>query len=115
MHRNFDDDGHLKYPLHGRIGNKPAYKLDLSIDTTAGDIAITGWVEETRFHFLKLRMKSTVRVKFGSASVDLEDEITNLSASPSEMQLLYHVNFGQPLLDAGSQVILPAAEGRSSQ
>ena len=105
-----DEHGRLKYPLHGRIGNKPAYKLELSLDAGAGEIALTGWVEETRFHFMKMRMKSTVRAKFGAASIDIEDEITNLSASPADMQMLYHVNFGQPLLDAGSQVLAPVEE-----
>jgi len=107
---DFDENGRLKYPLHGRIGNKPAYKLELTVDTDAREVRLTGWVEETRFHFLKLRMQSTIRTKFGAASIEIEDKITNLSASSADMQLLYHVNFGQPLLDAGAQVIVPAAE-----
>lgn len=106
----FGEDGRLKYPLHGRIGNKPAYKLELTIDDDAGDIALTGWVEETRFHFLKVRMKSTIRMQRDSASFEIHDEITNLSASPAEIQMLYHVNFGHPLLDAGAQVVAPVEE-----
>jgi hypothetical protein len=106
----FGPDGRLLYPLHGRIGNKPAYRLELTVDGDADELRLTGWVEETRFHFLKLRMKSTFRTRLGSTSIDVEDEIENLSASPAEMQLLYHVNFGQPLLDAGAQALIPAAE-----
>ena len=73
-------------------------------------ITVTGWVEETRFHFLKASLKTTLRTKIGSTSFDIEDEITNLSASPAEVQMLYHMNFGRPLLDAGSQVIAPVSE-----
>ena len=104
----FAENGTLLYPLHGRIGNKPAYKLEVTIDDD--EVMLTGWVEETRFHFLNVRLQSTVRTKLGSQSIDVEDQITNLAASPAEVQLLYHVNFGQPLLDAGSQVIVPARE-----
>lgn len=105
-----DDKGTLLYPLHGRIGNKPAHKVELTVDDEKDEISLTGWVEETRFHFLKVSMKSTIRTKLNSASFEIEDEITNLSASPAEIQMLYHVNFGQPLLDAGSQIVAPIAE-----
>lgn len=102
------ETGRLLYPLHGRIGNKPAYKVELTVD---GDkIKLTGWVEEKRFHFLKAGLKTTLTTKLNSASFDIEDEITNLSASPAEVQLLYHMNFGLPLLDAGSQVVAPVKE-----
>ena len=104
----FDGNGQLKYPLHGKIGNKPAYRLEVAI--VDDELVLTGWVEETRFHFVKLRMKSTVRTKLGSTTIDIEDEITNISASPAEMQMLYHVNFGAPLLDAGSQVVAAVDE-----
>jgi hypothetical protein len=107
---DFDEAGRLKYPLHGRIGNKPAYKLTVGLNGAQDELSVTGWVEETRFHFLKLRIKSTIKVKLGRATIDIEDEITNLSASPAECQLLYHVNFGEPLLDAGSQLLCPASE-----
>lgn len=106
----FDENGRLKFPLHGRIGNKPAYRLELSIDDLSGELRLTGWVEETRFHFLKARLKTTFTTKLNSTEFQIEDEITNLSASPAEMQMLYHMNFGIPLLDAGSQVIAPVKE-----
>jgi hypothetical protein len=64
-------------------------------------------VEETRFHFLKLRMTSTITTKFGGSSFTVRDEVENFSASPSTMQMLYHINFGLPLLDAGSRVVAP--------
>lgn len=105
-----DANGKLLYPLHGRIGNKPAWKVDLSIDDSTGEIALTGWVEEVRFHFLKASLKSTLRTTVGSNSFQIEDEITNLSASPTEIQMLYHINFGLPLLDGGSQLVAPVKE-----
>lgn len=100
--------GRLKYPLHGRIANKPAHHVELSIDTDKQEIKLVGIVDESRFHFQKLRMTSTLTTKFGSTSFTISDKIENLSATPAEAQMLYHVNFGVPLLDAGSRVVLPA-------
>jgi len=105
-----DANGKLLYPLHGRIGNKPAWKVELTIDEGTGEIVLTGWVEEIRFHFLKASLKSTLRTTMGSTSFQIEDEITNLSASPAEIQMLYHMNFGLPLLDGGSQLVAPVME-----
>jgi hypothetical protein len=99
--------GRLKYPLHGRIANKPSHSVKASFDAERQEISITGVVEETRFHFLKLRMTSTYTMKLGSTTMAIRDEIENLSASPAEMQMLYHVNFGVPLLDAGASLVGP--------
>ena len=105
----FDEKtGRLKFPLHGRIANKPAHHVELSIDTDEQAIKLVGIVDETRFHFQKLRMTSTLTTKFNSTSFTISDKIENLSATPAEAQMLYHVNFGVPLLDAGSRVVLPA-------
>lgn len=105
---DFDEQGRLKYPLHGRIANRPAHHLELSVDPDAGEIHLTGIVDETRFHFSKLRLKSTVLANIGRAGFRLVDEVTNLSGKPAEMQLLYHVNIGPPVLEPGSKAIAPA-------
>jgi hypothetical protein len=104
----FDEEtGRLRYPLHGRIANKPAHDVTLNFDADRQEISIRGVVEETRFHFFKLRMTSTYTVRLGSTAIRVHDEIENFSASPAEMQLLYHVNFGVPLLDAGARIVGP--------
>lgn len=104
----FDEkSGRLKYPLHGRIGNKPAHHVEVSVDGDSGEIKVTGVVEESRFHFLKLRMTATITTKVGEASLKVHDQIENFSAVPAETQMLYHINFGEPLLDAGSRLVAP--------
>ena len=104
---DFDEHGILRYPLHGRIGNRPAHYVEVAIDDETGEIALTGVVEETRFHFLKLRMTSTVTIRAGEPGLRIHDRVENLSASAAEIQMLYHVNFGEPLLEAGSRCIAP--------
>lgn len=106
---DFDETtNRLAYPLHGRIGNKIAHELTVAIDGEAGEITVTGVVDEVRFHFLKLRLTTVTKLKVGDDSIRINDTVTNLSASEAEFQILYHTNFGEPLLDGGSQVMVPA-------
>ena len=77
--RNGRDDS--KYGLHGRIGNKPAHHVELSVDGEAGTIRIVGIVDETRFHFFKLRMTTTIEARVGESTIAIRDTISNLSAS----------------------------------
>ena len=103
----FDEHGRLRDALHGRIANKPAHQVDLSIDGDTGDITLVGAVDETRFHFAKLRLLTTIKTRVGEPWVAVHDTVQNLSASPAQIQLLYHINFGPPLLQDGATVVVP--------
>jgi galactose mutarotase-like enzyme len=103
----FLPNGALRYPLHGKIANTPAQKVEVTIDGDKGEIAICGVVDETRLYGNKLRMTTTIRTRVGSCEMSVTDEIQNLSAEPGELELLYHINFGVPLLTPGAQVVLP--------
>ena len=103
----FDDNGRLAYPLHGRIANRPAHHVSVSVDGDSGQIQVRGIVEETRFHFAKLRLTSTLRTWVGQPRLEIHDQVTNFSACPANMQLLYHINFGPPLLEAGARIVAP--------
>ncbi len=103
---DFDEQGRLLYPLHGHLANRPAHYVEVSVD---GDqIAVRGIVDECRFHFQKLQLSTTIRTRFNQPGLEIEDRITNVSASEAEMQMLYHCNFGTPLLTAGAEVVVPA-------
>ena len=77
------------------------------MDGDTGEITVVGVVEESRFHFIKLRMTSTIKTKVGELGFRVHDEVENFSASPIDTQILYHINFGEPLLDAGSRFVAP--------
>ncbi len=105
---DFDDAGRLQYPLHGRIQNRPAHRVEVSVDDDSGEIAVSGSVDESRFLFQSLRLTTTITTKVGQPGLTIRDRIENLSDRPAGMQMLYHVNFGPPLLEAGSQFVAPA-------
>lgn len=104
---DFDDRGVLQFPLHGRIANLPADTVDIAHDQSTGAVSVTGVVHETRFHFQKLRLRSTLSVRPGEAAFHIHDEVTNLSAEPTSVQLMYHYNLGTPLLGPGASVVAP--------
>ncbi|HXT59052.1 MAG TPA: aldose 1-epimerase family protein [Pirellulales bacterium] len=100
-------DGKLKHPLHGRIANLPAHFVEVAIDADAGELSITGVIDEARLFGNKLRLKSTVRTKFGEPKLTVIDEIENAWATPADLELLYHINVGPPLAAPGSKFSAP--------
>ncbi|SDN94926.1 Galactose mutarotase [Cryobacterium flavum] len=100
-----DEDG--VSGMHGRIGAVPARVTEVTVTpeliTVAGDVRQTGVFQEN----LVLRRRITSRV--GSTSFTIEDTVTNEGESVSPHMVLYHVNLGWPLLDAGTVIDIPAA------
>jgi hypothetical protein len=103
----FEEAGRLKYPLHGRIANRPAHRVELRIDSRTREVALMGVVEETRFLFTNLRLTSTISTTIGSSIIRVRDEVENLASREAQMQLLYHINLGAPLLEEGAQALVP--------
>jgi len=100
-------DGTVRHALHGKIANIPAHRVEVSIDGDSGELTVTGVVDEARLFGNKLRMASTISTQVGRPGMTVSDVITNISAEPSELELLYHVNFGVPLVSQGAKVVLP--------
>jgi galactose mutarotase-like enzyme len=104
---DFDAQGKLQYPLHGRIANLPAHYLETTIDGESGEIRVTGLVDETRFLIRNLSLRSSIITRVGEPGISIEDEVTNSAATPAEFQLLYHINVGQPFLGPDSRLVAP--------
>lgn len=103
----FGSQGEVLHPLHGRIANLPAQRLELEFDAAASALRLRGVVDESRLYGQKLRLTSTIELSLGSREVRIFDEIENRSSQPAELALLYHVNFGPPLLEPGASVVAP--------
>ncbi len=103
----WDAHGRLMYPLHGRIANIPAHRV--SVDVNKGDrvVEVRGTVDEARLFGNKLRLSTTYRARFDTRRIDIVDRVTNLSAGNSELELLYHINIGRPLLTPGARLYGP--------
>jgi hypothetical protein len=101
--------GKLLYPLHGRIANLPAHRVEMFVDDDAGQISLRGVVDETRFHFQSLRLTSTITTNIGSHEFSWVDEVQNIGGRDANIQLLYHFNVGQPLLRPGARIVAPVS------
>jgi galactose mutarotase-like enzyme len=107
---DFDASGRLSHGLHGRIANLPAHHLDVTLDEAAGTITLTGAVDETRFLMHSLRMTTSLTLHADRHRVTWTDSVKNISDRPATMQMLYHVNFGPPLLGPGAEVVVALDE-----
>jgi hypothetical protein len=103
----FDDAGRLVRPLHGRIANTPAHRVELIVDEDAGRLTLRGVVDESRFHFQSLRLTTTITTEFGSNEFIWSDEVENIGGRDATLQMLYHFNIGQPLLRPEARITAP--------
>jgi len=102
---DFDANGALRFPLHGRIGNLPAHSLSIEVDPAAGTLDVIGSVTETRFHIQSLNIDVRYRFHMNRTTIDCTDVVTNRRSQAATMQMLYHINLGRPLLEKGSKVV----------
>ncbi len=93
------------HPLHGRFHGLQA--SEICADVRDGCLTVSGVLRETALfgHVLELRRVITIPVE--GSSVTVTDTLENLSAKPEEFMLLYHFNFGYPLLSEHAKLSLP--------
>ena len=108
MRSNTGDDKELDLTLHGRIGNIPASELQLQVDEdNPTQLIVRGVIEERMFYGPQLRLVSELIIHANANEFRLKESVHNLSAADQEYQIIYHTNFGKPLLEAGAKVVLP--------
>src|SRR5262245_48649396 len=100
----FGDAGRLVRPLHGRVSNTPAHFVELIVDEQTAQLQLRGVVEESRFHFQSLRLTSTISTTLGSNQFTWTDEVESIGGRDAQLQMLYHFNLGQPLLQSGAKI-----------
>ena len=105
---NVGDEATMDLTLHGKIGNIPASEVEIIIDRAPPyRISIRGRVDERMFYGPKLEIQTEVSTTPDSPSLRISDTITNRGDDPQEFQILYHANYGPPLLEQGAQFLGP--------
>lgn len=99
-------------PLHGRIANLPAHRVELVLndDGAPGRITLVGTVDERSLFGSNLRLTSSITLSPGGNDFTIKDVVTNLAGGEAESQLLYHINVGRPVLEDGARFVVPAHE-----
>ena len=101
---NVGDEAEMELTLHGKIANIPASHVEVEVEQSPPyRIHLKGVVHETTFHGPKLTLATDLSTEPGSDSLRITDTVTNASASPQEVQLIYHTNYGRPLLEEGAR------------
>jgi hypothetical protein len=101
-------DGNLILTLHGRINYIPASYVEVRFEPVpVPRIILRGTVDETLMFGPQLRLTTEISTEIGKPALTFDDTVTNLADAPQEMESLYHVNFGPPLLGAGAQFVAP--------
>jgi peroxiredoxin len=97
--------------LHGKICNTPASVVEVTVQREAPyRIAVRGRVEETALHGPKLEMWTQVSTTPGAAAFQISDTVTNRSAVEQEFGILYHSNYGPPLMEEGAKFFGPVRQ-----
>lgn len=100
-------DGVL-YTLHGKAGNTPASKVEVIVDDKAPhEIRIRGLLKENTFKKARLETWTELRYVPGSDSFTVHDVLTNHADYPHDYQIIYHSNFGTPILEKDARFIAP--------
>lgn len=103
---NTGDLAEMDLTLHGKIGNTPASEVEITIDPLPPNaIHIHGRVDERMFYGPKLELSTEISTAPGKNSVRIQDSLANLSAYEQEFELIYHTNYGPPLLEAGARFV----------
>ncbi|MGJ0193317.1 aldose 1-epimerase family protein [Pantoea sp. RRHST58] len=100
-------DGRI-YTLHGKAGNTPASRVEVVIDDKAPhEIRVRGLLKESTFKKANLETWTELRYVPGAKSFTLHDVLTNRGDYPHDYQIIYHSNFGTPILEKAARFIAP--------
>jgi len=96
------------YEMHGRASNLPATLLSYGGRWQEDNYEL--WLEasirEVSFFGFDLQLKRRLTTWLGQNYLRIEDKIENLGERESPFMLLYHCNFGFPLVSEGSKLVL---------
>lgn len=102
--------GSIRHGLHGRIANAGAENVSLREGWSDGaySLAVSGRVREAMVHGEHLVMERVIRTALGGGTISIRDTVENAGAAPTPMTLMYHFNFGYPLLSPESGLLCPS-------
>ena len=106
---NVGDEATMNLTLHGKIGNIPASDVIVVVDREAPyRIRIRGRVHEVSFYGPNLEIWTEISTVPGSSAFRIRDVLKNKGTFDEEIQVIYHANFGRPLLGKGARMLSAA-------
>ena len=98
------------YPLHGRVSQVPARLVGYGSrwDDDACTLWAEGEVAQMAVFGENLVLTRRIEAALGGATITVDDRVENRGYRPTPHMLLYHYNFGYPLLDDGAELLVPS-------
>jgi hypothetical protein len=94
--------------IHGEISNIPAeIESIIQPDPLSGkmDMSITGIIRQSQALGSRLELRRTISATLGKSVIRIHDEVINKGNIDAAHMLLYHCNFGWPLIDEGTKIL----------
>jgi len=100
------------YPTHGTIRTTPAEKIctDAFFDGDDYRLKISGEMREGALFGDNLVLRRQIDTALGDKGFVISDTVENQAFAPAPVSILYHCNFGYPLLEEGCRLIIPSVE-----
>ena len=97
-----------EYGLHGRASNLPANLIGYGGEWFGDDyeIWLEGSIRESSFFGFDLQLSRRLTARLGESRLKIVDHVENLGDRECPFMLLYHCNFGFPVVNEAAQLIL---------
>jgi hypothetical protein len=103
-------DGGVALGLHGRLSHLPATDVVVEHRWEGEEclMAVEGSMREAVIFGENMHLRRRIETRLGSSVVTLRDRVVNEGSSRTPLMMLYHINLGWPLVDAGARLLLHA-------
>ena len=103
---NVGDEATMELTLHGKIANTPASEVEVVLERESPyRIRVRGRVDERMFYGPKLELWTELSTEPLSSAFRISDTVSNRGDAEQEFQVIYHSNFGRPLLGEGARFV----------
>jgi hypothetical protein len=103
-----DQDSEERLGLHGRISHLPAENVQVTAAWRGDDyvLAIHGQVRQSVLFGEDLLLTRRIETKLGARSLTVSDTVENVGYRDSPHMLLYHCNFGFPVVSPDTNLVI---------
>lgn len=71
-------------------------------------LRVSGRMREAMVHGVNLTLDRTIETRLGAKTITIRDGVANAEFAPVPLLLMYHMNFGYPLLSPRCRVLTPS-------
>ncbi len=98
--------------LHGPFSNTPASRVsaEMAYEGDEAVIRLSGEIHQSELFSDHLVLKRVIRLQTERDILHIEDTVENQGFFTSPLMLVYHINFGYPMLDEGARVYSSASK-----